>query len=58
MMNTKYSLIRIARVINTDLGYVLTDEMEYYDCTINNAIEDFQREYGNCDFQLTAIKED
>lgn len=57
-MNTKYSLIKITRVINTDLGYVLTDETEYYDCTLNDAIEDFQSDNDNCDFQLTAIKED
>lgn len=57
-MNTNYSLIKIARVINTDLGYMLIDETEYYDCTINDAVEDFQSNNDNCNFQLTAIKED
>lgn len=57
-MNAKYSLIKIKRVVNTDLGYVLTDETDYYDYPINDAIEEFQSNHDNCNFQLTAIKED
>ena len=56
-MNAKYSLIKITRVVNTDLGYVLTDETDYYDYPIDDAIEEFQSNHDNCDFQLTAIKE-
>ena len=54
----KYALIKIMRVTNTESGYELSDETDYNDWTVAEAVKDFQSKYDNCDFQLTAIKED